>query len=151
MARDLAQELQESIYSALPLVKAMDVKIESACRGAVRVSLARSALIVNHIDAFHAGALYTFAETAAGAAVAATFDLSRLVLINKRGEIKYRKLVKERVDCEIRFSEEEITAITEQVEKDGKTVFPVEVVLKNPDGETVSEVVFDFYLKKIQP
>lgn len=142
-----AKDLEMAIHNALPLVKAIDVKLEDAKKGRIRASMSRNPLIVNHIDAFHAGALYTFAETAAGAAIAATFDLSKLVLINKRGEIKYKNLVTEKIECEIHFSEDQISAILDSIEREGKSVFPLQVLLKNPDGNIASEVMFDFYLR----
>ncbi|MEW5733462.1 MAG: DUF4442 domain-containing protein [Thermodesulfobacteriota bacterium] len=148
MSREFAEQMESTLHQLLPLVKAIGFQVEDAGPGFARTSMSRSPLIVNHIGAFHAGALYSFAETAAGAAIAASFDLFRYTLINKRGEIRYLKLVKEKVTCDASFSQEEIDCITAEVEKNGKSVFPFVVYLKNPDGETASEVVFDFYLRK---
>ena len=144
----LAKEMEKFIYQTLPLVEAIQLKVDEARKGFVKTHMARSPLIVNHIDAFHAGALYTFAEAAAALAVATCFDLSQFVLINKRGEIKYKKLVTERVVCEINFAEERIASIIKAVEQEGKTVFPLELFLENPDGAVAAEVVFDFYMRK---
>ena len=147
-SKSFAAELEQAIHHALPLVKAIDVRLEEVQKGKIKASMSRNPLIVNHIDAFHAGALYTFAESAAGAAIAATFNLGELTLINKRGEIKYKKLVTEKIESEISFSKEQVGSILNTIEKEGKAVFPLEVLLKNPDGEIASEVTFDFYLRK---
>ncbi len=148
MSQSFAKQMEALLYQVLPLVEAIGFKVEDIGPGFAKTSMSRTPLIVNHIGAFHAGALYTFGETAAGAAIAASFDLFRYTLVNKRGEIKYRKLGKEKVTCEAGFSKEEIDRITAEVEKNGKTVFPYTVILKNPDGEVASEVAFDFYLRK---
>jgi acyl-coenzyme A thioesterase PaaI-like protein len=150
MSSQAAGQMENLLHQILPLVKAIGFKVEDTGPGFAKTSMSRAPLIVNHVGAFHAGALYTFAETAAGAAIAASFDLFRYTLINKRGEIKYLKLVKEKVTCDASFSKEEIERITLEVEEKGKAVFPFAVYLKNPDGEIASEVVFDFYLRKNQ-
>ena len=146
MSNDFTKQLEASLHQILPLVKALDVKLEEARPGYVVASMSRSPIVVNHIDAFHAGALYTFAETAAGAVIAASFDLGRITLINKRGEIIYMKLVKEKVICKASIPEPTIVQLTREVMHSGKAVFPFKVTLENPNGETASEVVFDFYL-----
>ena len=95
MDDNFAKDLETTLYNALPLVKALDCHIEEGRPGYVKLSMSRSPVIVNHFGAFHAGALYTFAETVGGAIVSASIDLSTNTLINKRGEIKYRKPVTE--------------------------------------------------------
>ncbi len=144
----MATQLEALLHAILPLVKAINVHVEEARKGYVRVSMARTPVVINHINAFHAGALYTFAETVAAAAITASFDMSKIIVINRRGEINYRKLVTEKVESEATFSEDEVNRITEEVQTQGKSVFSYPVVLKNPDGEVASEVTFDFYFKK---
>ena len=148
MTDNMATQLETALHAILPLVKTINVHIEEARKGYVRVSMSRSPVVINHINAFHAGALYTFAETVAAAAITASFDMSKIIVINKRGEINYRKLVTEKVESEATFSEDEVNRITEEVQTQGKSVFPYPVILKNPDGEVASEVTFDFYFKK---
>lgn len=149
MGQDFAKQLEAILYQILPLVKTIGVRVEEARPGYAKTSMSRSPVVVNHINAFHAGALYTFAETAAAAVIAATFDLSKVTIINKRGEIKYHKLVTEKVVSENTFSKNEIDRINNEVETNGKTVFQSEVFLKNPDKEIAAQVVFDFYMRKI--
>lgn len=148
MSQEFAEQMEKAVHEMLPMVKAIGFKVDDAGPGFANTSMSRDPFIINHIGAFHAGALYTFAETAAGAAIAASFDLFRYTLINKRGEIRYRKLAKEKVTCQAGFTPEEIEGIINEVEKNGKTVFPFTVLVKNPDGEIASEVDFDFYLRK---
>lgn len=148
MTDDSAKTLENLLYAILPLVEAIGAKVVEARPGYAKMEMARAPLIVNHIGAFHAGALYTFAETAAGAALAMSFDMMQYILVNKRGEISYKKLVTEKVECEASLSPDEIGRIKAEVDTCGKSVFPFGVALKNPDGVVACEVVFDFLMRK---
>ena len=110
--------------------------------------MSRSEIVVNHFGAFHAGALYSFAETVGGAVILSTFDLTKNTLINKRGEIKYRKTVTQKAVSEASFAREEVERIEAEVAEKGKTEFPYTVIVKNQDEEVACEVTFDFYLRK---
>ncbi len=148
MSDNMASQMEMALHNILPLVKTIGVHVEEARQGYVKVSMSRTPVVINHINAFHAGALYTFAETVAAAAIISSFDMSKIVIINKRGEINYRKLVTEKVESEATFSEDDVNRIMEEVEKQGKAVFSYPVILKNQDGDIASEVTFDFYFKK---
>ncbi|MCP4627460.1 MAG: PaaI family thioesterase [bacterium] len=148
MDREFAVKLEKSLYDALPLVKALDIRVEEGRPGYVKVSMVRSPVVVNHFGAFHAGALYTFAETVGGAVITATFNLEKNTLINKRGEIKYRKTVTQKAVSEASFALEDMERIMAEVEEKGKTEFEYPVIVKNEDGEVACEVTFDFYVRK---
>ena len=148
MNQDFAAQLEKSLHEWLPLVKALDIRIEEARPGFVKVSMSRSQIHVNHFGAFHAGALYTFAETAAGAAVTATFNLDGYTLINKRGEIKYRKVVTQKAESDLSFALEEMERIMAEGAEKGKTEFQYPVIVKNEKGEVACEVTFDFFIRK---
>ncbi len=148
MSQDFAEQLEKSLYEWLPLVKAISFRVEEARPGYVKVSMSRTPIVVNHFGAFHAGALYTFAETAGGAAVTASFDLSKATLINKRGEINYRKVVTEKAVSEASFAREDVDRIMAELEEKGKTEFSYTVIVKNQDEEVACEVTFDFYVRK---
>lgn len=147
MSRNLAEQLQGALHELLPLVKALDVRVEEARPGYVKASMSRSPIVVNHFGAFHAGALYSFAETVGGAVITASFDLSTRTLMNKRGEITYRRPVRERAVSEARMAPEDVRRIEAEVAENGKTAFPYRVVVTNERGELACEVDFDFYLR----
>ena len=148
MSQNFAEELETTLYKMLPLVKALNFHVEEARQGYVKASMSQSPIVVNHFGVFHAGALYTFAETVGGAVVKASLNLTDVTLINKRGEIKYRKVVTEKAVSEAYFAREDVERIEAEVEEKGKTEFPYSVVVMNQDGEVACEVVFDFYMRK---
>jgi acyl-coenzyme A thioesterase PaaI-like protein len=148
MSQNFAEELETTLYKMLPLVKALNFHVEEGRQGYVKASMSQSPIVVNHFGVFHAGALYTFAETVGGAVVKASLNLTDVTLINKRGEIKYRKVVTEKAVSEAYFALEDVERIEAEVEEKGKTEFPYSVVVMNQDGEVACEVVFDFYMRK---
>ena len=147
MSDNFTEQLETLLYEALPLVKALDCRVEAGRPGYVRLTMSRSPIVVNHFGAFHAGALYTFAETVGGAIVAASFDLVNNTLINKRGEIRYRKIVTQKAVSEAHFDMEEVERLMAEVNEKGKTEFGYSVIVKNQDDEIACEVDFDFYLR----
>ena len=148
MPQNFAEELEKALYEVLPLVKALNVRVEEARPGHIKVSMSQSPIVVNHFGAFHAGALYTFAETVAGAVVKASFDWANTTLITKRGEIRYRRMVTRKAVSEASFARADVERIKSEVEEKGKTEFPYCVIVKNQDGEDACEVTFDFYVRK---
>ncbi len=148
MNQDFAVKLEKGLHEMLPLVKALNIRVEEGRPGYVKVSMSRSPVVVNHFGAFHAGALYTFAETVGGAAVTATFNLDGHTLINKRGEIKYRKMVSQKAVSEASFAREDMERIMAEAAEKGKTEFKYTVIVKNENDEVACEVTFDFYVRK---
>jgi acyl-coenzyme A thioesterase PaaI-like protein len=148
MSQDFAEHLETTLHELLPLVKALNFHVEEGRPGYVKASMSQSPIVINHFGAFHAGALYTFAETVGGAVIKASLDLRNATLINKRGEIKYRKVVTEKAVSEACFSREDVERIEAEVEEKGKTEFPYSVIVMNQDDEVACEVVFDFYMRK---
>jgi acyl-coenzyme A thioesterase PaaI-like protein len=148
MSQNFAEELEKSLYEFLPLVKALDVRVEEGRPGYVKLSMSQSPIVINHFGAFHAGALYTFAETVGGAVVKASFDWENTTLINKRGEIRYRKMVTRKAVSEASFARKDVERIKAEVEEKGKTEFTYTVIVKNQDEEVACEATFDFYVRK---
>ena len=148
MSQNSAEELEKSLYELLPLVKALDVRVEEGRPGYVKLSMSQSPIVINHFGVFHAGALYTFAETVGGAVVKASFDWDNTTLINKRGEIRYRKMVTRKAMSEASFAREDVERIKAEVEEKGKTEFTYTVIVKNQDEEVACEATFDFYVRK---
>lgn len=148
MSRDFAEQLQAALHELLPLVKALNFHVDEGRPGYVKASMSQSPIVINHFGAFHAGALYTFAETVGGAVIKASLNLTNATLINKRGEIKYRKVVRERAVSEAYFSREDVERIEAQVQEQGKTDFPYSVIVMNQDNEVACEALFDFHLRK---
>ncbi len=147
MSQEFAEHLEKTLHEMLPLVKALSFRVEEGRAGYVKTSMSRSEIVVNHFGAFHAGALYSFAETVGGAVILSSFDLTKNTLINKRGEIKYRKTVTEKAVSEASFAREEVERLEAEAAEKGKVEFPYTVIVKNQDDEVACEVTFDFYLR----
>ena len=148
MNQNLAEQLEQSLHEKLPLVKAINCRIEEARPGHVKASMSKSPIVTNHFGSFHAGALYTFAETVGGAIFTVSLDLTDATLIAKRGEINYRKMVTQKAYSDADISMEEIARIEAELKEKGKTEFTYTIIVKNQDDETACEVTFNFYLRR---
>lgn len=148
MSQDFAEKLENSLYEFLPLVKALSIRVEEGRPGYVKLSMSQSPIVINHFGAFHAGALYSFAETVGGAVVKASFDWENTTLINKRGEIRYRKMVTLKAVSEGSFARDDVERIKAEVEEKGTAEFAYTVIVKNQDEEVACEATFDFYVRK---
>jgi acyl-coenzyme A thioesterase PaaI-like protein len=147
MDQNLAKKMEIYLYEKLPLVEAVGCRVDELTPGHVKMSMLKSRIVTNHFGAFHAGALYTFAETVAGALLTSVFDMAKNTLIAKHGEISYSKMVTDKASSIADISQEEIERIKIEVTGKGRTEFRYTVIVKNQDDETACEVTFDFLLR----
>ncbi len=148
MKQDMAEKLERDLHRKLPLVRELNCHIEEARPGYVKASMAKSEIVTNHFGSFHAGALYTFAETVGGGVATVSLDCENNVLMAKQGLIKYMKTVNEIAYSEAYMADEEIQRITAEVNEKGKSEFEYTVTILNQDREPACEVTYVFYLRK---
>ena len=148
MTQNSAEKIEKHLYDKLPLVKALNCRIEEAWPGHVKASMSKIPIVTNHFGSFHAGALYTFAETVGGALFTVSLDQAGITLIARRGEINYRKPVTQKAYSDADISIEEIERIESEVKEKGRTKFTYTVIVKNQDEEIACDVTFTFYLRR---
>jgi len=148
MNQNLSEKLERYLYEKLPLVEAIGCHIADASPGHVKASMQKSRIVTNHFGSFHAGALYTFAETVGGALFTSVIDMDENTLIARRGEIRYLKMVTGEAFSVADISAEEIERIKRAVREKGRADFSYTVIVKNQDNETACEVTFDFLLRR---
>lgn len=98
--------------------------------------------LTNHIASVHAGALFTVAETASGAAMMASFgDLVAAGArpLVRRSEIRYLRIARGEVLAEATPAEP-VEAIRARLAEVGKADFQVAVALTDAAGERVAEM-----------
>jgi acyl-coenzyme A thioesterase PaaI-like protein len=103
----------------------------------------------NHVGGPHAGALFTLAESASGAVVIASFEdlLPRVTPLAAHAEISYTRLAKGPVTAEAVLGRA-AAAVRAELERTGKTVqFPVEVTLRDADGQETSRMTISWALR----
>lgn len=145
------EQVAQTIADTVPLVRTMGLEFGEVRPGYGEVFLSGERTdLHNHLGGPHAGALFTLAETASGAAVLSMFlDFMGEggLVVPERVEVHFGRLARGDVKAtaQVRESEEELMAT---VERDDRVRFPVRVELTNRDEEIVSELIFHWYVRK---
>ncbi|MDW5593602.1 DUF4442 domain-containing protein [Conexibacter stalactiti] len=103
----------------------------------------------NHIGSQHAAALFGAGEFASGAAFLGAFGehLAGLIPLAQSAEIAYRKVANGPITATATL-DADVSELLAQVEADGRTRFPVAVVLRDGGGDVVAEMTVRWYVKR---
>ncbi len=141
------ERIKQQMMSTLPFVSLLGIRIDEIGPGTSRVSMPEDPKLNNHLGSQHAGALFTLAETASGAAMAGGFAdlIMNLRPVAKESRIQYLKLAKGATRANGRVPGD-ITALKQVLQSEGKVAFPVEVELFDSEDTLVTQVQVDWYL-----
>jgi uncharacterized protein (TIGR00369 family) len=141
--------IKQQMMDTLPFVRLLGITIDSIGDGTSEVSMPSDPKLNNHLGTSHAGALFTLAETASGAAMAGGFADLILGLrpVAKESRIQYQKVAKGATRASGRVPGD-IAALKAQLKADGKVAFPVEVDIFDAEGTLAAQVQVDWYLSE---
>ena len=141
--------IKQQMMDTLPFVRLLGISIDEIGAGTSKVSLPDDPKLHNHLGTQHAGALFTLAETASGAAMAGGF--AELILglrpVAKESRIAYQKLARGATRAEGRVPGD-LAALKAQLAQDGKVAFPVAVDIFDSEGTLAAQVTVDWYLSQ---
>lgn len=141
--------IKQQMMDTLPFVRLLGISIDEIGAGTSKVSLPDDPKLHNHLGTQHAGALFTLAETASGAAMAGGF--AELILglrpVAKESRIQYQKLARGATRAEGRVPGD-LAALKAQLAQDGKVAFPVAVDVFDAEGTLAAQVTVDWYLSQ---
>ena len=141
--------IKQQMMDTLPFVRLLGISIDDIGAGTSKVSMPEDPRLNNHLGTQHAGALFTLAETASGAAMAGGF--AELILglrpVAKESRIAYQKLARGATRAEGRVPGD-LAALKAQLAQDGKVAFPVEVDIFDFEGTLAAQVTVDWYLSQ---
>lgn len=141
--------IKQQMMDTLPFVRLLGISIDEIGAGTSRVSMPDDPKLHNHLGTQHAGALFTLAETASGAAMAGGF--AELILglrpVAKESRIAYQKLARGATRAEGRVPGD-LAALKAQLAQDGKVAFPVAVDIFDSEGTLAAQVTVDWYLSQ---
>lgn len=141
--------IKQQMMDTLPFVRLLGISIDEIGAGTSKVSMPDDPKLHNHLGTQHAGALFTLAETASGAAMAGGF--AELILglrpVAKESRIAYQKLARGATRAEGRVPGD-LAALKAQLAQDGKVAFPVEVDIFDSEGTLAAQVTVDWYLSQ---
>ncbi|OEZ67555.1 putative thioesterase (yiiD_Cterm) [Janthinobacterium sp. HH103] len=141
--------IKQQMMDTLPFVRLLGISIDEIGAGTSKVSLPDDPKLHNHLGTQHAGALFTLAETASGAAMAGGF--AELILglrpVAKESRIQYQKVARGATRAEGRVPGD-LAALKAQLAQDGKVAFPVAVDIFDTEGTLAAQVTVDWYLSQ---
>ncbi|GIH80572.1 DUF4442 domain-containing protein [Planobispora longispora] len=136
------------MLQSVPFARALDISFDKVEPGFAVCRMPDRADLHNHLGGPHAGALFTLAESASGAAMLSAFgdQLSRATPLAANAAIRYVKLAMGEVVAEARLqaSREEVVAT---LDAGGRPEFDVTVEIKTADGTLVSEMTVAWTLR----
>jgi uncharacterized protein (TIGR00369 family) len=139
--------IKKQMSETLPFTRLLGISIDSIGPGTSEVSMPDDTKLHNHLGTPHAGALFTLAETASGAAMAGGF--AELIMdmrpVAKESRIQYQKVAKGATRAAGRVPGD-IAALKAQLKEEGKVAFPVDVEIFDEHGTLAAQVQVDWYL-----
>jgi uncharacterized protein (TIGR00369 family) len=131
--------IAKGMTQAVPFAGLLDLEIAEISEGEATVVLPERPELKNHVGSQHAGALFTAAETASGAAFVGAFAerMGDVTPLARSAEISYEKIAKGPITAKARLGVPPADALA-SLDAEGKVEFPCEVELTDADGTLVA-------------
>ena len=101
----------------------------------------------NHLDTVHASALFSLAEATSGDFLLNEFsELTDIVPVVRKVEIKYKKPTKGGVFSKAKFLETEKNEVFEALTQRGRAIIKVEVLLYDETEALIMQSVFEWFV-----
>lgn len=144
--------IRSAMAEAVPFAKHVGVELLEVGDGFATARLVQRPDLSNHIGTMHAGALFTLAETASGAAMTGAFIelIGDLRPVAAEASIAYLKLVKGRVGCTATTSEPAET-LRRRLREERKVVLDVVVDLFNDEDQPVAKMKVSWNVRLASP
>jgi uncharacterized protein (TIGR00369 family) len=140
--------IAKGMSMAVPFAGFLGLEITEVSAGEATVVLPRKPEHNNHVGSQHAGALFTVAETASGAAFVGAFAIrmGEVVPLAKSAEIDYEKVAHGPITATARLGMDAAAALA-TLDAEGKVEFPCEVELHDKDGNRVATAVVHWHVR----
>lgn len=131
--------IAKGMSQAVPFVGHLGLEITEISEGEATVVMPERPELLNHVGSQHAGALFTAAETASGAAFVGAFAerMGDLIPLARSAEISYEKIAEGPITVKAKLGISAAKA-HETLDADGKVEFPCDVELTNSNGDQVA-------------
>ena len=136
------------MIQAVPFAGHLNLEITSIGDGESVVVLPERPELTNHVGSQHAGALFTAAEAASGAAFVGAFAerLGDVVPLAKSAEIYYEKIANGPIEARGKLGVPPAEALS-TLDDEGKVVFPCEIAMTDSDGNRVATARVDWHVR----
>jgi uncharacterized protein (TIGR00369 family) len=140
--------IAKGMAMAVPFAGHLNLEITEITAGEAKVRLPRRPELNNHVGSQHAGALFTVAETASGAAFVGAFAIrmGEITPLARRAEIEYLKIANGVITASATLGIEAADALA-TLDANGKVEFPCEVVLTDESGTEVATATVHWHVR----
>jgi acyl-coenzyme A thioesterase PaaI-like protein len=137
------------LNQAIPFNRHVGLVVEEVAPGRGVVTLPDGEHLHNHVGSQHAGALFSAGEAASGGAFLGAFaeHLGGLTPLAKSASIDYRKIARGPVTA-IGTLDADVDALLAAIEAEGRVEFPVEVEMKDGDGNVVATMTVHWHVRR---
>ena len=141
--------MREALQGAIPFNTHIGLEVAEVADGRGVVRLPDDDNLHNHVGSQHAAGLFAAGEAASGAAFMGAFadHLGGITPLARSAEIEYRKLAKGTITATAKLSED-VDALLEKLESDGKIEFPVAIEMADGDGQVVAGMTVSWHVRK---
>lgn len=139
--------IKAHLSAAVPFAAHVGVALDAIGPGAASATLDQSQAPSNHIATMHAGALFTLAEAASGAAMAGMFAerLAALRPVAASARIDYIKPARGLITAEARVDDSK-EALFAALDPESKVRFAVSVRMVDAGGREVAAMTVDWHV-----
>ena len=139
--------LKPQLSAVVPFAAYVGVEITEIGEGTATTILTQSQNTSNHIATMHAGALFTLAEAASGAAMAGMFleRLAGLRPVAASSTIHYVKPARGAITAYAKVDGTKPALLT-ALESEGKVRFPITVRMEDANGREVARMTVDWHV-----
>ncbi|HMI80905.1 MAG TPA: DUF4442 domain-containing protein [Solirubrobacterales bacterium] len=140
--------IAKGMSQAVPFAGHLNLEIVSIAEGEATVVLPERPELVNHVGSQHAGALFTVAETASGAAFVGAFveRMGDVTPLARSAEISYEKIASGPITANARLGVPAAEAL-ETLDSAGKVEFPCEIELSDGEGTRVATATVRWHVR----
>jgi acyl-coenzyme A thioesterase PaaI-like protein len=144
--------IAQGMTQAVPFAGYLGLEVTSVAEGEAVVLLPERAELTNHVQSQHAGALFTAAETASGAAFVGAFAerMGDVTPLARRAEISYEKIARGPIEASARLGVPAADALA-TLDAEGKVEFPCEVELTDASGLRVAVATVHWHVRLNKP
>jgi acyl-coenzyme A thioesterase PaaI-like protein len=144
--------IAQGMTQAVPFAGHLSLEITSIAEGEATVVLPERPELTNHVGSQHAGALFTVAEAASGAAFIGAFAerLGEITPLARSAEISYEKIAKGPIEAKAKLGVPAAEALA-TLDAEGKVVFPCEIEMTDPSEQRVATATVQWHVRLNQP
>jgi uncharacterized protein (TIGR00369 family) len=140
--------IAKGMTQAVPFAGHLGLEVTSIGEAEAVVRLPERVELTNHVGSQHAGALFTAAETASGAAFVGAFAerLADVTPLARSAEISYERIAKGPIEATGRLGVPKEEALA-TLDAEGRVEFPCEVELVDGGGERVASATVRWHVR----